>query len=300
MMPVLRSSSERLREAWVPTWREIWQPLLRRSRTPPDLVIELLRKVAEERTPTRRGISERAGIFLMAAALNRLDLDEDLSSTRKATLAFRQLRSDDFLGGSTVARFLEAADQVIGEFEEPRLISWYRQRLARFIGAYNLPYSVLCPPLRLRARFPSAIDEAYAALELAAASDDHLSEALEGFARTWADFFEQDRPADLTAAIDKAAKVAEAFAGQRAGCSGSLGDLIDRLRRARHFPHAALAASVKSLYGFCSEYPHIRHAGNPDSKLRSLERRDVLFVSLLLVAFAGYATTEAAAAAAAG
>jgi hypothetical protein len=43
-----------------------------------------------------------------------------------------------------------------------------------------------------------------------------------------------------------------------------------------------------NLYGFCSNYPGIRHAGNPAGVLRELATRDVTLASLLLLSFSGY------------
>ena len=42
------------------------------------------------------------------------------------------------------------------------------------------------------------------------------------------------------------------------------------------------------LYKFCSDYPGIRHAGDPVGVRRDLATRDVTLASLLLVTFSGY------------
>jgi hypothetical protein len=51
-------------------------------------------------------------------------------------------------------------------------------------------------------------------------------------------------------------------------------------------------SSLKSLYGFCSDYPGIRHAGNPASRIRDLETKDGILICLLLFAFSGYLTDQ--------
>lgn len=228
-------------------------------------------------------------MYLTTAALNRIDLDLDLNSAAAAKGAFKALRPEDFKRSAAVARYLEAVTEVVEEFDEPGLGSRYVALVRRFVARYNLPYTLCDEPFVLRPRLPCALDAAYRDLEKTAAADPHLGEALDAFGKAWAEFFEAERPSDLKSAIDKASKLAEAFVGKRLGKSDALGTMVDELRKAGAFPHGTIGAAVKNIYGFCSNYPHIRHAGNPNSVLRALEARDVTFVSLVLIAFAGYA-----------
>jgi hypothetical protein len=46
--------------------------------------------------------------------------------------------------------------------------------------------------------------------------------------------------------------------------------------------------ALKCLYKFCSDYPGIRHAGDPNGVRRNLATRDATLASLLLVSFSGY------------
>ena len=45
---------------------------------------------------------------------------------------------------------------------------------------------------------------------------------------------------------------------------------------------------MKNLYGFASDYPGIRHAGNPASALREVDMRDMVAMSVLLTGFTPY------------
>jgi hypothetical protein len=69
------------------------------------------------------------------------------------------------------------------------------------------------------------------------------------------------------------------------GASGTLGDLCKKLK---DWPHATIRESLSRLYGFCSNYPNIRQAGNPVGVLRPLAARDATALSVLLLAFSGY------------
>ncbi len=58
--------------------------------------------------------------------------------------------------------------------------------------------------------------------------------------------------------------------------------------KVKDWPHSAVQAALTKLYGFCSDYPGIRHAGNPDGVRRELNTKDVTLASLLLLSFSGY------------
>jgi len=54
------------------------------------------------------------------------------------------------------------------------------------------------------------------------------------------------------------------------------------------WPHERMKEALQKLYSFCSDYPNIRHAGNPGGVLRPLAARDATGLSVLLLAFSGY------------
>ena len=51
------------------------------------------------------------------------------------------------------------------------------------------------------------------------------------------------------------------------------------------FPHEALRKCVKEFYKFASDYPNIRHAGNPASRIRDLKKDDALLAIGLALSF---------------
>ena len=73
------------------------------------------------------------------------------------------------------------------------------------------------------------------------------------------------------------------------GTAGTLGALCDQLT---DWPHDKMKDALKSLYNFCSDYPGIRHAGNPANVRRALATRDLTLASLLLVTFTGYLSPQ--------
>ena len=46
------------------------------------------------------------------------------------------------------------------------------------------------------------------------------------------------------------------------------------------------------IYDFCSDYPGIRHPGNPQAKLGNLKEIDAVSLCCLLLGFSGYLTDE--------
>jgi hypothetical protein len=94
-------------------------------------------------------------------------------------------------------------------------------------------------------------------------------------------------PANLNTCLRTASNYSEGLAGVTCGTAGPLGDLCKQLA---DWPHPAVRESLKNLYGFCSNYPNLRHGGNPASKLRELDTKDCVAVCLLFLAFSGYLT----------
>ena len=54
------------------------------------------------------------------------------------------------------------------------------------------------------------------------------------------------------------------------------------------FPHESLRTCVKDLYRFASDYPNIRHAGNPANRIRELKKDDALLATVVALAFSSY------------
>jgi hypothetical protein len=67
--------------------------------------------------------------------------------------------------------------------------------------------------------------------------------------------------------------------------SNQLGGICDQIAT---WPHSTIKEAMKKLYGFASNYPGIRHAGNPASQLREIEMRDLVAVTVLLAGFTPY------------
>jgi hypothetical protein len=49
---------------------------------------------------------------------------------------------------------------------------------------------------------------------------------------------------------------------------------------------------MKSLYGFTSDYPGIRHGGTAANAIRAIDMRDMVAMSILLAGFTPYLTDQ--------
>jgi hypothetical protein len=86
--------------------------------------------------------------------------------------------------------------------------------------------------------------------------------------------------------IQKQVNLLEALGAACPGVTATeLGAMCNQLGT---WPHGALKASLRNVYGFASDYPGIRHGGSPASALRAVDMRDMVAVSVLLAGFTPY------------
>jgi hypothetical protein len=123
-------------------------------------------------------------------------------------------------------------------------------------------------------------------LEIKAEGDPHLAGLKKHLERAGELLSKDGRPEDIHECIGDACNLAEGLAmGYLGATAQTLGGLAKELDV---WPHPTLKEALVKLYGFCSDYPGIRHSGNPIGSLRSLTMKDGLVVSVLLLTFSGY------------
>lgn len=124
----------------------------------------------------------------------------------------------------------------------------------------------------------------YTKLRTALSSNTNLEQAvkeLEASASRLGDVVDEERNC-----IRIATNLLEGIACSRTtNNQNTLGKAIDGCNV---FPHEALRTCVKNFYKFASDYPNIRHAGNPASKVRELKKDDALLAVAVTLAFSSY------------
>ena len=266
--------SGNLRQSWEYLAAELWEPLadysFKDAAAPPDLFSNLF---AEANDHLALPQDEKGTRFL--------SIRNDAATARVEFLA---LRGTDFASETAIVHFLEETRAVIADYEMPGFEDLYRRLLRNALRKFNLRYR-LDEPFILRFLLPGSFTNLYAELHRLNTGNGHLAGLLTDFEKAFDRYARTQDPTDLRTCIGNASKYAEGMAVATCGKPGSLGDLCKEIK---DWPHGAVQAALSNLYGFCSDYPGIRHAGNPAGVRRDLDTRDVTLVSLLLLSFSGY------------
>lgn len=261
-----------LRHAWEYLAVELWEPLadysVKDGAAPSDLFSDLFVTADEYLSPHPTDT----------------ELEEARNSPEKARQRFLALKGTDFASESAIVLFLEAARDVIADYEIAGYEDFYQRLLREVLRKFNLRYR-LDEPFILRFLLPGSFTNLYTELHRLNAGNGHLAGLLTDFEKAFDRYARTQDPTDLKHCIGNASIYVEGLAGATCGRAGTLGDLCKELK---DWPHGAVQAALSNLYGFCSDYPGIRHAGNPAGVRRDLATRDMTLASLLLLSFSGY------------
>lgn len=261
-----------LRHAWDYLAAELWEPLadysVRDAAAPPDLFSDLFTAANDFLSPRPTDI----------------EVGEARNNPEKARQRFLALKGTDFASESAIVHFLEEAHDVIADYEVPGYEDFYRRLLRDLLRKFNLRYRV-DEPFTLRFLLPGSFTNLYAELHRLNIGNGHLAGLLTDFEKAFDRYARTQDTTDLKTCIAKASNYAEGLASFTRGTPGTLGALCDQLT---DWPHDKVKEALKSLYKFCSDYPGVRHAGDPVGVLRDLATRDVTLASLLLLTFSGY------------
>jgi len=261
-----------LRQAWDFLVAELWVPLADYSTSdataPSGLLSDLFETAAEFLSPHP----------------NDMELNEARNDPEKARQRFLSLKGTDFASESAIVYFLEEVKNVIADYEITGYEDFYQRLLRDVLHKFNLRYR-LDDPFTLRFLLPGSFTNLYVELHRLNVGNDHLSGLLTDFEKAFDCYARTQDSTDLKTCIAKASNYAEGLASATCGAPGTLGALCDQLT---DWPHDKMRDALKSLYKFCSDYPGIRHAGNPAGVRRELNARDVTLASLLLLSFSGY------------
>lgn len=201
----------------------------------------------------------------------------------------QELDSANLIGDPALVAFFQGLHNVFSEYSE-ELCSEYIQLLDNFIDCHNLRYKLQRAPFRLQPHLPGIFASLYSEITEAASTDDHLMELMKSFERSFYAVSTSHNTAEIGISIQQACNFVEGLASVHPESKGStLGEMCGSINC---WPHAALREAVKKVYGFCSDYPGIRHGGSRESKLRPLDLRDSMIVSILFFATASYFLTE--------
>ena len=266
-----------LRNAWCYTPADLWEPLA--AYTGKDLAGNAV-------TAPNDLFSD---LFAMAddflgVATAESQLEEIRNEPATARVRFLAIKGTDFASESDIVFCLEAARDVIADYEIIGFEDCYKRHLRGFLHKYNLRYR-LDDPFILRFLLPGSFSNLYAELQRLNASNPHLVALMRDFEEAFDAYVRKQSENNVKTCIAKASNYAEGLASATHGTPGTLGALCNQIG---DWPHDKVKESLQQLYKFCSDYPGIRHAGTPASAKRVLASRDSSLASLLLLSFSGY------------
>ncbi len=259
--------------AWSETWREIWLPLIDHEDVPEDIFCELYRELA-------RALKDKPSVEALA------DIIDNPVQSREA---FEQTGANEFADERALVAFLEAAHSALDELAGDELSNRYFNLLAGFIEKFSLRYDLrrpctLCPTL------PGVFASLVRDLRALASEDAHLDALMKDFENALRDLRHDCSDGRIKTCIQKQVNLLEAI-GRTTPCITE-GELSGICNQVTTWPHSAIKASLKNLYGFACDYPGIRHGGNPTGALRAVDMRDMVAVSVLLAGFTPYLAAQ--------
>lgn len=266
----------RLIDVWQYVWPEIWLKL----EEIPDVYLDIYMDLYVE----------------LAKALKRPEApDENLkfntqynltaNDSKLARSFIQSVQGSAFRGEPAVARFFRDALDVFEESGNAALPTAFIRLTKDFVSCHNLRYRVV-DPFRLQPHLPGVFAALFADLSEYSATSPQLAGAMADFEHAFDVLSKTHRETDMKTCIHKACMFVECLGATKPGAKGkTLGELCANIDC---WPHKAVRGAVSSLYGFCSDYPGIRHNISVDGQLRPLEVRDSVLVALLLISAGGY------------
>lgn len=258
---------------WTEMRREIWLPLVDHESVPTDIFCELYRELAPA-LKLRPTVEELADI-----------IDDPVQSRE----AFEKTNGSDLGGESGIVRFLESVHESLDDLGGDELSNRYFNLLTLFLEKFSLRYD-LRRPCAFSPTLPGVFANLIRNLRILANQDAHLAGLMNEFEDSIRDLRHGQTDGRIKTCMSKQFMLLEAIgATSPIVTNNTLGGMCDQLN---DWPHATVRESLKKLYGFASNYPGIRHGGNAAGKLREMDMRDLVAMSILLAGFTPYLSNQ--------
>ena len=278
---------------WSEMWRQVWRKLADHGDAPEDLFCELYRELNKSLTVKLDPATSLAAI---------VD-DKD-----KAWAAFRDTKAAALLGELAAIDFLERAHTVIEDFGSEALTNKYFLLIRDFLDKYSLRYD-LRRPFSLHPTLPGVFARLMRDLRHVTAQDTALAGLMHDFEECVRDLKTDQTPRKIKQCMAAQFNLLEALLSQSPDIVAynqgvvqhnatatrrqqrrpvnTFGAMCDK---ANVWPHNDVLKSAKSIYGFGSDYPGIRHGGTPDNANREIDMRDMVAMTVVLAGFTPYFT----------
>lgn len=220
----------------------------------------------------------------------RLHLEslQDEEKMHEAYDLLREIKLPSKVPDIAIVEFLEITWEMLKNEYKEAWADVFAEVVQKFIAKCGLGYRIL-DPFSIRPLITTEFTALYKTLCAECGPHGDLQELMESFEHAYSEMIRKGGAAK--APIFESSKYMEAAAIDFAGLkrSAKLSEAVKKLQSGKRFPHAgSIQQSISNLYGMASDYPGIRHPGTPKSKLRELESNDAKYLSLVMLAWAGY------------
>jgi len=246
-----------IRPVWNDMWREVWARLARHAQAPDDLFVELFRELSA-------GLREPPSVEGLAEAL---------TSPASARRRFRSTKATALAGEQAIVKFLQQAYGVAEDLGGDALANRYFGLVEAFLAKFSLRYD-LRRPFTLHPTLSGVFAGMMKDLKAVAHSDADLQPIFHEFEEALRDLTADRSERVIKTCIQKQVNLLEALGQKTPGITeNTLGAICNQMTSITVWPHASVKDAMKGLYKFSCDYPGIRHAGTPASKLRPIEMK---------------------------
>lgn len=249
-----------MRGSFTATWQfmceEIWEYLYQHEDVKTDIFCELYRTT----TPY---LNKKISVEEIA------DITDNALQARDEFLG---IKSEDFRSEFAIRCFMQEVFDTLDDYSGDKISLLYFELLSSFVGKYNLKYEVT-PLRKITPNVYGMFLDIFHQLDEMTKNDPHLGSLVNEFKNSVQDLSIDQSESRLKICIQKKITVLEAIASKHPLVkSSTLGSMCDDIIS---WPHSAFRLAIKQLYGFASDYPGIRHAGNPGGVLRPINISDL-------------------------
>ena len=206
-------------------------------------------------------------------------IDED-----SAARQFREIAATDFRSELHLVGFYEGAYETLSDYDE-LLAQRYLILLRGFASKYNLRYEI-DEDGRITPTIPGLFTSLFDEMSSIGEADNDVRDLLLELNHAYRDLKTDKSEPRIKVYIHRLTNLIESIVSKHPEATKStLGAACKELST---WPHVTIQMSLSNLYGFTSDYPGIRHSGNSSSRLRSLDMRDVIALTILFAGFTPY------------
>ena len=271
---------------WRLSWKEIWLLVQEEPGEEEDTLRTILEghELPEDFEPHGDLF---AALYQEAVRALKEEVKEDIGfkgiavDNDSASSLFQGIEHTDFESELSLVQFYESAYETLSDYDE-LLPQRFLLLLKGFASKYNLRYEIDGQG-RITPTVPGLFTSLFDEMSSIGESDDDVRDLLLELNHAYRDLKSDKSETRIKAYILRLTNLIESIA--RKHPETTMSTLGKASKELKTWPHPAIQLSLSNLYGFASDFPGIRHSGNSSSRLRSLDMRDMIALTII---FAGY------------